>query len=145
MPTRTTPEVLTDPHPLLSSQIAARPLNRWERLATQDTLLAAMTDGAAGLAANQLGLLDRAFAFRHGNAVRVVFNPLLLLGRATRVGFEACLSLPGYSFEVRRSKSCVLVGEDAHGNTFRSRLVGHEARVVQHEVDHLNGLLITGY
>jgi peptide deformylase len=57
------------------------------------------------------------------------------------MGVEACLSIPGYYGEVERNDEVVITGQDRHGKDFRIKAKGWLARVFQHEIDHLDGVL----
>ncbi|KAI9016662.1 polypeptide deformylase [Hyaloraphidium curvatum] len=73
---------------------------------------------------------------------RVVVNPVLTkIGDATAVFFEGCLSVPGYAALVERALEVEVAGADADGNPVAWRASGWPARILQHEVDHLDGVL----
>ena len=105
-----------------------------------------MTDArGVGLAATQVGILQRLFVFSPGEEeeVRAVVNPELAeRSNEADVDDEGCLSLQGVLVPVERSVRVTLVGKDEHGDDVRFELDGMSARVVQHEVDHLDGVLI---
>jgi len=69
----------------------------------------------------------------------VVLNPELQLPKGSESDREGCLSLPGLFADVRRAKQIYLSGYDLQGNSIQRQLDGFLARIVQHEVDHLNG------
>ncbi len=72
----------------------------------------------------------------------VVINPeIFWTSRETDKGIEGCLSIPGYLGEVERSVSIRVRGLDRHGRKFRRRFDDWDARIFQHEIDHLNGVL----
>jgi peptide deformylase len=72
----------------------------------------------------------------------VVVNPeIKRSSRETVLGNEACLSLPGYMGEVERSEQVTVRGFDRHGNDFKLKAKGWLARIFQHEIDHLDGIL----
>ena len=71
----------------------------------------------------------------------VLVNPELELGNETEMGVEGCLSFPEITGEISRSKSIVVRGQDLQGNEVRIETGGFLARAIQHEVDHLNGIL----
>ncbi len=74
--------------------------------------------------------------------LRVVFNPQVTpVGDETRTFFEGCLSVAGFSALVPRSLEVELTGLDERGQPLRFRLRGWPARIVQHELDHLDGTL----
>jgi peptide deformylase len=97
-----------------------------------------------GLAATQVGILQRVFVFSPGeDEVRAIVNPEFSDRSEERdVDDEGCLSMQGVLVPVERSVRVTLVGKDEDGNDVRFELEGMPARVVQHEVDHLDGVLI---
>jgi peptide deformylase len=109
-------------------------------------LVAAMDEAdGVGLAATQMGALRRVFVMRpeEEGPERVFVNPTVEpLGEDTEMGPERCLSLPGVCVEVERATHVLLRAQDALGRAIQEELHGHEARVAQHEADHLDGILI---
>ena len=97
-----------------------------------------------GLAATQVGILQRVFVFQKGeDDVVAVVNPTLSdLGDETEIEDEGCLSIQGVTMPVERHLRVSLEGKDEEGNDVRFELEGHPARVAQHELDHLDGTLI---
>lgn len=74
----------------------------------------------------------------------VVFNPKVLWRSRKKVtGIEGCLSIPGYLGEVERNFAIIVQAWDRHGRKKRWRLKGWDARIFQHEIDHMNGILYT--
>lgn len=74
----------------------------------------------------------------------VMINPEITnASRKTTTGIEGCLSLPGYVGEVSRSQAIMVEFLDRRGKKQRLRLKGWDARIVQHEVDHLDGVMYT--
>lgn len=72
----------------------------------------------------------------------VIINPeIFWSSRETSKGMEGCLSIPGYLGEVERAESIRVRGLDRHGRKFRMRFDDWDARIIQHEVDHINGVL----
>ncbi|WP_437206226.1 peptide deformylase [Planctomicrobium sp. SH664] len=102
-----------------------------------------------GLAANQVGLPFRFFIVNLGerqgedDEEMVFLNPRILRKKGSQVGEEGCLSLPGLYGDVRRAESLVIEAFDLDGQGFEMDLNDLEARVVQHEGDHLDGILFT--
>ena len=103
-----------------------------------DTMLAAP---GAGLAAPQIGVGLRVFTWHVQGEVGHLVNPSLELSDETQDGAEGCLSLPELTYECRRALSVVATGFDMHGEPVR--IEGSEllARAIQHETDHLDGIL----
>ncbi len=97
-----------------------------------------------GLAATQVGILQRVFVFSPGeDEVRAVVNPQLAEHSEERdVDDEGCLSMQRVLVPVERSVRVTLVGKDEDGDGVHIELEGMQARVVQHELDHLDGVLI---
>jgi peptide deformylase len=95
-----------------------------------------------GLASPQIGVSQRFFVMDAGGKVRKVINPeILSFGNSTAEMEEGCLSLPGISMRVRRSKRIAVRYQNETGETVREELKDYPARVFQHEFDHLNGIL----
>jgi peptide deformylase len=114
-----------------------------DRLAERMALLMEDAQGV-GLAATQVGVLRRLFVFvPDGEEARTVVNPRVAeRSDETETDDEGCLSLHGVRVPVERSVRLVLEGQDAAGEDVRYELEGYAARVAQHELDHLDGVLI---
>ncbi len=98
-----------------------------------------------GLAANQVGRLRRLLVFQtNADAVpQALVNPEIeWLSEETEPMIEGCLSLPRVVVEVERPLYAKVSGQDRTGAEILIEASGHEARVLQHEIDHLNGVLI---
>lgn len=96
-----------------------------------------------GLAGNQVGVLQRVFVFLEGDEARGMVNATIVdRGAETEVDDEGCLSLQGVGVPVERQTAITLEAKDVHGKKQRLELTGQAARVVQHELDHLDGVLI---
>ena len=98
-----------------------------------------------GLAATQVGNLRRVLVYRveHDSPVNALVNPELeWSGREKEWLEEGCLSLPGVQVDVERPVRVRVRAQDASGATVLVEAAGLEARVIQHEMDHLDGVLI---
>jgi peptide deformylase len=97
-----------------------------------------------GLAATQVGTLQRLFVFKPGeDEPRALVNPRIVeSSRETMVDDEGCLSLQGVLVPVERNLSLTVEAHDERGEPVRLEVVELQARVVQHELDHLDGRLI---
>jgi len=98
-----------------------------------------------GLAGTQVGTLQRLFVFQptEEDEPRAVVNPVLVEASDEKVAdTEGCLSLQGVTVPVERPMRVTLEGKDESGADVRLELEEHAARVVQHELDHLDGILI---
>lgn len=103
-----------------------------------------------GLAANQIGITKRLFvldlAQRKGKPELLVFiNPEIIEKEGEIVEEEGCLSIPGYAAKVRRFSRVLVRALDREGKPFEMELEGLGARAIQHEIDHLNGILYVDY
>ncbi len=113
-----------------------------ERLVERMTGLMHEANGV-GLAATQVGVLRRLFVFVDDGEDRAIVNPTITKRSTdTEVEDEGCLSLRDVLVPVERSKSVTIEGLDAKGNPLTFELELPAARVVQHELDHLDGVLI---
>ncbi|MDX6359209.1 MAG: peptide deformylase [Nocardioidaceae bacterium] len=103
-----------------------------------DTMLGAP---GAGLAAPQIGVGLRAFTWHVDGEVGHLVNPVLDLSEETQDGDEGCLSIPGLTIDCRRALRVVAKGFDMYGEPVT--IEGSEllARAIQHETDHLDGVL----
>ena len=104
------------------------------------------SNNGIGLAAPQVGISKRIIAIKVEHNVLVVVNPEISeLSDEKVTAIEGCLSLPGVQVPVERPGRCTLTGELVTGNAISFPARDLFARVIQHEVDHLNGVLITDY
>ena len=113
-----------------------------ERLVGRMTALMHEAQGV-GLAATQVGVLRRLFVFVDNGEDRVFVNPLITTrSKETETEEEGCLSLQGVLVPVERAAEVTIEGVDAAGTPQRFELELPTARIVQHELDHLDGVLI---
>ena len=103
-----------------------------------DTMLDAP---GAGLAAPQLGVGLRVFTWNVEGELGHLVNPRLDLSEETQDGSEGCLSIPGLSFDCRRALSVVAHGFSMYGEPVTIEGSEFLARAIQHETDHLDGIL----
>jgi len=100
-----------------------------------------------GLAANQIGRNLRMFILPKNLCEKQIFiNPeIIKMSKNTYTIEEGCLSLPGVFLPTERAKSLKIKAIDKDGKRFKLKADDLLARVIQHEIDHLNGILITDY
>ena len=103
-----------------------------------DTMLEAP---GAGLAAPQIGVGLRVFTYHVDDVVGHLINPELTLTDETQTGDEGCLSIPGLTFDCTRAFGAVAHGFDLHGEPVVVEGTESLARCIQHETDHLDGIL----
>jgi peptide deformylase len=132
--------------PVLRAQ--ALPVERFDdRLRDQVERMGVLMEDAmgVGLAATQLGLLQRLLVYRvqHESSVIALVNPVIeWRGEDQETMEEGCLSLPGVLVDVERSIHLRVSARDEFGEPVTVEASGLEARVIAHEVDHLDGVLI---
>lgn len=113
-----------------------------ERLA-EDMLATMREQEGVGLAANQVGRLKRILVAAVEDDEYVLVNPVIEEASETTESVpEGCLSIPGIQVEVERPTEITISGQGASGEPIRIEAEGLLARVFQHEVDHLDGVLI---
>jgi len=96
----------------------------------------------AGLAAPQIGVPLRIAVIEiPGEEVITLINPHIIKKQGERMIEEACLSVPGYQGEVKRAVTVKVKAQDRQGREFRIKGEGLLAQALEHEIDHLNGVL----
>ena len=148
--------IVTIPADVLRAK--TRPVTKFDAELQQliDNMIAALQKAnGAGLAAPQVGRSIKLAIIEtlpdeddEGNEIEdtrelfVIINPeIYWTSRETVKGLEGCLSIPGYVGEVERAESIRVRGLDRYGRKFRRRFYDWDARIFQHEIDHLNGVL----
>jgi peptide deformylase len=100
-------------------------------------------EGRLAIAANQVGVLKRVFVAEVDDTVHMLVNPVVEERTPeTEPGLEGCLSIPGVGVEVERYTGVVVSGRDEEGRPVRFEVEGEIARMMQHETDHLDGILM---
>lgn len=100
-------------------------------------------DDGIGLAAPQVGIPAEMFLVNVGRGLKVMCNPVITEVSSTLVTHtEGCLSMPKLFLDLLRPDACSVTYTDARGRHFEEDLDGLEARVVQHELDHLQGVMM---
>jgi len=99
-------------------------------------------NGGIGIAAPQVGELLRVInvLFR-GREVTIV-NPVILHKKGKQVIYEGCLSLPGKLYRTTKSQKLTVIGADIYGKQIKLKCREDEAPVLEHEIDHLDGIMI---
>ena len=118
-----------------------------------DDMLETMRDAnGVGLAAPQIGVERRITVLEWPKDVEdaentmqtfELINPEIVRVKGAAVGQEGCLSLPGIAADVERGTMVVVRAQDRHGKQFRLKAFDWLARIIQHEIDHLGGVLMT--
>jgi len=110
---------------------------------TQEMLATMRDNEGVGLAATQVGRLKRVFVAAIEDDEYVIVNPVLTdRSGTTETVTEGCLSIPGIQVDVERPITVTISGQDVSGKLLQIEASDLLARVLQHEVDHLDGVLI---
>ncbi|MCL4359932.1 peptide deformylase [Patescibacteria group bacterium] len=149
--------IVAAPNPVLTSP--ARPVAQFDKKLASlvrdmtDTLLRTVNPKGVGLAAPQIGVSLRVFITRprESTPVRVFINPEILSSSSDLTDgvpergrkMEGCLSIPRIWGKVRRAKTLTLRYQDINGAVHREPFSGFLATIIQHETDHINGILFT--
>lgn len=108
-----------------------------------DDMFVAMYDAPGiGLAAPQVGVQKRFFVYDYNDDPGVLINPTITEVDGEWVYEEGCLSVPGLSFEIVRPKRIYVTGIDINGNDVTLEADELFSRLIQHEIDHLDGVLL---
>ena len=105
------------------------------------------TPNAIGLAAPQIGeslmlsVIDISMG-KEENEFTILLNPFIAEEEGKETDSEGCLSFPNISLDINRSTKILLKGIDINGKDYEKEYSGFMARAIQHEIDHLNGILI---
>ncbi len=111
-----------------------------------DDMIETMRDAPGiGLAANQLGVPLQVAVIELEDRVTELINPQIVRASGEVVDWEGCLSIPGFVAEVRRHAKVTVKAKDRHGKEFRVKGEELFARALEHEIDHLNGILYIDY
>jgi len=111
--------------------------------ALAESMIETMHDApGVGLAANQIGVQRSMFVWDKGEGPHVIVNPVIVETSGEWTYEEGCLSVPGLSWEITRPNRVHLVGFDLEGNEIDVECDEYQARIFQHETDHLNGILL---
>ncbi len=141
-------DILTFPNPILKTRAAPVEVvdDEIKQLAADmaETMYAA---GGVGLAANQVGVLKRIFVIDiagddEPSDLRVFINPELTELKGEQTGAEGCLSFPGAQEDIKRAKTVHVRALDTEGEPFEMTADGLLAVAIQHENDHIDGILM---
>jgi peptide deformylase len=111
-----------------------------------DDLVVTMRDAPGiGLAANQVGVPLQVAVIEIEGKVTELINPKVVRRSGHTVDWEGCLSIPGFVAEVGRAETVTVKARDRHGKEFRVKGKELFGRALQHEIDHLNGVLYIDY
>ena len=136
-------KIITSENPILRQK--AKKVHRFDPSLQKlvDDMFEMMHDAnGVGLAAPQIAMSIRVFVAEYEDRKVALFNPEIVKVEGEALGTEGCLSIPGYAGDnIRRALKVVVKGQDVHGKSIRINAEGWFARILQHEIDHLNGVL----
>ena len=137
-------EISTFGDPVLKSR--ATPVKDFDeslKRLSQEMMRIMRENEGVGLAANQIGRLQRIFVAAYEDEEFAIVNPVVEWSSENKEqNTEGCLSLPEIQVEVERPYAVTVSGKDTSGTPVRIRAEGLLARIFQHEIDHLDGVLI---
>jgi len=139
-------DICTYPNPILAAK--AKPvlkIGREERRLFKDMIETMYSSDGVGLAAPQVGISKQIIIISPNaeeGEERVLINPKILESSGSEIGIEGCLSVPGISGNIVRATKIKFQALDINGKQISEVISGFPARVIQHEIDHLNGILL---
>jgi len=147
-------KIVTLPDPILRRK--AHPVTRFDtdlQSLVDDMVETMRVAPGVGLAAPQVGIPSRVIVVEYPEdeeqedapkKLFIVVNPEIKeISAETELGIEGCLSIPGLNGEVERALAVTVKGQTRHGQAFKIKAKGWLARIFQHEVDHINGVVFT--
>jgi peptide deformylase len=135
-------KILTLPDPALREKSLAVKKITANVCKLLDDLAETMYDApGVGLAAPQVGVLKRAIVVDIGEGLVELINPVIIASSGHDVSAEGCLSVPGLQGEVPRAAAITVQGLDRHGEKIEIKATDFLARALQHEIDHLDGIM----
>ena len=146
-------KILIAPHPTLRRQAKTLDKVTKEDVSISKQMIQIMkNDFGAGLAANQIGILKKIITVhiqdkeKNTEKLYALFNPIINeYSKETVIMEEGCLSLPKQFAEIERPQSIQLQYTNEKNKIIREEKNGYEARILQHEIDHLSGKLFVDY
>jgi peptide deformylase len=146
-------EILLVPHPILRQKAKKLKSISREDIKIANHMMEAMLKApGVGLAANQVGILKQIVTINFEDKENnkkinyILFNPSIIqYSKDTSLMEEGCLSLPDQYADVERPKEIILEYMDEKEKVIKKQIDGYEARILQHEIDHLSGKLFVDY
>ena len=148
-------DIVTVPHPTLRAK--AKPVKNFDNDLSEllDNMVETLRDApGVGLAGPQVDVKQRVIVVEYAEPTEdgeevppklyTLVNPEIIKpSHEVEMGIEGCLSIPGFVGEVERSTSVTVRAQNRHGQPVRIKATGWLARIFQHEIDHLDGILYT--
>jgi peptide deformylase len=138
--------IVTEPNPLLrqKAQPVKKITKRIKKLA-QNMLATMYAAEGVGLAGPQVGVGERIIVIDVGDGPLVLLNPEIISSKGQNRDVEGCLSIPGCNGYVTRAAQVKVAGVNLEGSQVELEGEGLLARALQHEIDHLEGVLFVDY
>jgi peptide deformylase len=137
------PKIIVYPDPILLSKAdLVKNLNEKTENIFKQMDKAMEINNGIGLAAPQIGVPLRMITVKRVNWIYQLVNPKISWKMGNTINFEGCLSLPGEVWQIERAAEVVVEGIDHNGKDFAILVDGLLGRIFQHEIDHLDGILI---
>lgn len=139
-------EIVKEPDPVLrrKAEPVTQVTKRIRRL-IKDMLETMYSADGVGLAAPQVGVSERVVVVDIGEGPVALINPEISEASGKEIDVEGCLSIPGTSGYVERAEEVVVNGLNENGRSTRIKAEGLFARALQHEIDHLDGVLFVDH
>ena len=146
-------EILLVPNPVLRQKASKLKIIKEEDIKIANQMMEVMIKApGVGLAANQVGILKQIITINFEDkendkrANYILFNPSIIEYSEEKVIMEeGCLSLPEQYANIERPKKIILQYIDENQKNIKKEIDGYEARILQHEIDHLSGILFVDY
>ncbi len=136
-------KIITAENPILRRK--AKKLHRFDpsiQKLVDDMFETMHASAGVGLAAPQIAQSLRIFVAEYEDHKVAMVNPEIVKAEGEVLGTEGCLSIPGYAGDnIRRAEKIVVKGQDVRGKSIKVNAEGWFARILQHEIDHLDGIL----
>lgn len=136
-------KIITTENPILRQK--AKKIHRFDpslQKLVDDMFETMHVAGGVGLAAPQIALSIRVIVVEYEEHKVAILNPEIVKAEGEELGTEGCLSIPGYAGDnIRRAAKVLVKGQDVRGKAIRIPAEGWFARILQHEIDHLDGIL----
>ncbi len=136
-------KIITVENPILRQK--AKRVTRFDasiKRLVEDMIETMRAANGVGLAAPQVAQSLRILVAEYEDRLEALINPEIIKASGEQIGPEGCLSIPGYIGEnIKRAMMVVVKARDVHGKEIRVRAEGFFARILQHEIDHLDGIL----
>ena len=140
-------KILYVPHPILRQKsLDLKSIEKEDLLLAEEMMDIMKRAPGVGLAANQIGVLKKIVTINIQDNKYILFNPKIISSsKETVIMEEGCLSIPEQFADIERPKEIIVKYTSEKKKLVKKKIIGVEARVLQHEIDHLSGKLFVDY